>query len=165
MITKLNTKIYIIGSVASGKTTLAKRLSHQLNIPWHELDNVVHVRLPSGDVKRSVEERDSMFNEIIDSERWIIEGVFRPCFNSGFDKADTIILLDTPVMKRKYRIFKRWISQKLKLEDANYKPTLKMLFLMYNWSSGFEKSKDDIFKMLGLYKEKVIILDDNKDIL
>jgi len=37
-------KVYIIGSVASGKTTMARRMSKNLNIPWYELDNVVHIR-------------------------------------------------------------------------------------------------------------------------
>ena len=29
-------KVFIIGTVASGKTTLAKRLSEKINIPWYE---------------------------------------------------------------------------------------------------------------------------------
>ena len=35
-------KIYIIGPVGSGKTTLAKCLSKKYNIPYYELDKVVH---------------------------------------------------------------------------------------------------------------------------
>lgn len=34
-------KIYILGSVASGKTTLAKNLSIKTNIKYYELDNVI----------------------------------------------------------------------------------------------------------------------------
>jgi adenylate kinase family enzyme len=34
-------RIHIIGSVGSGKTTLARTLSSRLNIPFYELDNVV----------------------------------------------------------------------------------------------------------------------------
>lgn len=157
----LRNKIYIIGSVASGKTTMASKLSKQLNIPWYELDNVVHLRLPSGDVKRDAKERDFEFNKITCSDKWIIEGVYRQCFNNGFEKADTIILLDTPPFKRKYRIAKRWICQNLKMEKSNYVPTLKMLFLMYKWSNGFEKSKKDIFETLAPYNDKVIVLKDN----
>ena len=33
-------KIYIIGPVGSGKTTLAKKLAHKLNIKYYELDKV-----------------------------------------------------------------------------------------------------------------------------
>ncbi|WP_440338356.1 shikimate kinase [Lysinibacillus sphaericus] len=41
---KFPSKIHIIGSVGSGKTTLAKELSAKLNIPYYELDNVVLVK-------------------------------------------------------------------------------------------------------------------------
>jgi shikimate kinase len=37
-------KIHIIGSVRSGKTTLARTLSSKLKIPFYELDNVVWKR-------------------------------------------------------------------------------------------------------------------------
>lgn len=159
----LHNRIYIIGSIASGKTTLAKKISNQLNIPWYELDKVVHVKLSSGDERRTPEERDLEFNKIIDSESWIIEGVFRKYFKTGFDKADTIILLDTPSFKRKYFIIKRWICQNLKLEKSDYVPTLKMLFLMYKWSNDFEKSRRGILEMLKCYNGKVIILKDNNE--
>lgn len=158
----LQSKIYISGSVASGKTTMAKKLSKQLNIPWYQLDNVVHIRLSSGDVKRSPQEREIEFNKIINCEKWIIEGVFRECFKNGFEKADTIILLDTPSFKRKYRIIKRWIYQNLKIEESNYVPTLKMLLLMYKWSNDFEMSKNDILEMLKSYNAKVIIMKNNE---
>ncbi|MCB2313092.1 hypothetical protein LGL55_17710 [Clostridium tagluense] len=161
----LHNKIYIIGSVASGKTTLAKKLSNLFDIAWHELDNVVHIRLPSGDVRRFPAERDFEFNKIISCDKWIIEGVFRDCFNEGFDKSDTIILLNTPPYKRKCRIAKRWLRQRLKLEKSNYVPTFKILLRMYKWSNGFEKSKDDILKILEPYKDKVIILSDNTDMI
>ncbi|MBC1520610.1 hypothetical protein HB912_02985 [Listeria aquatica] len=35
-------EIWIIGSVASGKTTLAKELQKELGIPYYELDVFVH---------------------------------------------------------------------------------------------------------------------------
>ncbi|MBZ9689714.1 hypothetical protein G9F72_025890 [Clostridium estertheticum] len=161
---ELYNKIYIIGSVASGKTTMAKKLSNLFNITWHELDNVVHMRLPGGDVTRSSEEITFEFNKIISCEKWIIEGVFRECFNEGFDKADSIILLNTPPYKRKCRIAKRWLCQRIRLEESNYVPTFKMLLRMYKWSSGFEKSKDTILKTLEPYIDKVIVLNDNTDI-
>lgn len=37
-------KIHIIGSVGSGKTTLARNLSTTINVPFYELDNVVWKR-------------------------------------------------------------------------------------------------------------------------
>lgn len=50
-------KIHIIGSVGSGKTTLARELSSKLNIPFYELDNVMWKRYESGDIRRTEEGR------------------------------------------------------------------------------------------------------------
>ncbi|WP_346725815.1 hypothetical protein [Alteribacter keqinensis] len=51
-------KIHIIGSVRSGKTTLAKKLAKKTGIPHFELDNVVWERHQSGD--RSVQKRNEL---------------------------------------------------------------------------------------------------------
>lgn len=36
-------KVYIVGAVASGKSTLAKRLSERLKISHCSLDDIVHI--------------------------------------------------------------------------------------------------------------------------
>jgi len=141
---------------------IKKELGTACNIPWYELDNVVHIRLPSGVTRRSPEERDYQFNRIMNCDNWIIEGVYREFFYGGFDKADTIIFLDIPPYILKYRIAKRWLRQRLKLEKANYVPTLKMLLHMYKWSSEFEKSKDNILRILEPCKNKVIVLNNSE---
>ena len=60
-------KVHIIGSVGSGKTTLAKNLSTKLGIPYYELDNVVWKRYADGDVRRTDQERDVCLRSIIRS--------------------------------------------------------------------------------------------------
>ena len=72
-------KIDIIGSVASGKTTLARKISQKYNVPHYEKDNVVWDRTPDGDRKRSPEERDLYFQKIISGDDWIVEGSPRKC--------------------------------------------------------------------------------------
>ena len=44
-------KIDIIGSVASGKTTLAKKISSKYQVPYYEKDNIVWERTQNGDKK------------------------------------------------------------------------------------------------------------------
>ena len=44
-------KLDIIGSVASGKTTLAKRVAVKFSVPHYEKDNIVWERTPEGDKK------------------------------------------------------------------------------------------------------------------
>ena len=72
-------KIDIIGSVASGKTILAKNISLKYQVPHFEKDNIVWQRTPNGDIKRTPEERDSLFKQVIVSDNWIVEGSPREC--------------------------------------------------------------------------------------
>lgn len=46
-------KIDIIGSVASGKTTLAKKISLKYRVPYYEKDNIVWERTVNGDKKKN----------------------------------------------------------------------------------------------------------------
>lgn len=151
-------RIYIVGSVASGKTTLAQKLAAQLNIPWYELDNVFHERIPKVDRGRAKGERELVFKNILESEKWIIEGVRRECFDEGFLKADIIIFLNTPPYLRKFRIIRRWMLQKLRLEKCEYTADFIMLNKMFKWSKDFEKSKAGLLKLLQPYKNKLVIL-------
>lgn len=124
---KTPNKIRIIGSVGSGKTTLAREVSSILNIPYYELDNVVWKRDQSGDIKRTDAERDQYLKSVSSSGAWIIEGVHSEKWVSdSFHQADLIILLDPRYSVRIYRIIKRFFLQKLRVEKSNYKPTVKI---------------------------------------
>ena len=46
-------KIDIIGSVASGKTTLAKNISLKYQVPHYEKDNIIWQRTDAGDKMRT----------------------------------------------------------------------------------------------------------------
>ncbi|MFF2449464.1 DNA topology modulation protein FlaR [Neobacillus sp. NPDC058068] len=158
-------KIHIIGSVGSGKTTLARTLSAMLKVPHYELDNVVWKRCTTGDIRRTVDERDEYLNSIILTDAWIIEGVHYEWVTQSFQHADVIIFLDTDYAKRTYRIIKRFILQMAGLEKANYKPTFMMFRKMFKWNAYFEnESKPEIVKILSQYPDKLIILKDTKEI-
>lgn len=165
MIITKPTKIHIIGSVGSGKTTLAKKLSSQFNVPYYELDNVVWKRSSTGDIRRTDEDRDELLNKIVQSDHWIIEGVHHKWISPSLHNADVIIFLDTDYSIRRYRIIKRFILQKLGLEKANYKPTLKIFKDMFKWNAQFEiNSKPEIMNMLSLYENKLVIAKEMSDV-
>lgn len=131
-------KIYIIGAVASGKTTLAKTLSDRLDIPYYSLDNVVHLpdaQSPTGNTKRSVTEQAQLFAHILQQDRYIIEDVGRPQFTKGLHEVDHILFLDFSVYQLYKRVIFRWLKQKVGLEKSNYKPTLSMLLKMLKWTN------------------------------
>ncbi|WP_223275772.1 EutP/PduV family microcompartment system protein [Paenibacillus elgii] len=80
-------KVLIIGIVASGKTTLAKRLSQKMNIPSYELDGIVHPQTPDGRYKRTADEQVEVIREIDKSGAWIFEGTDRESYQCLFDMA------------------------------------------------------------------------------
>lgn len=84
-------KIDIIGSVASGKTTLAKRISKKYGVSYYEKDNIVWKRTANGDVKRSPEERDKYFYD-----KWVFE----------FNRMKKRLLKELSMYGGKVKIFK-----------------------------------------------------------
>ena len=148
-------KIYIVGIVASGKTTLATWLSEKIKIPRFELDSIIHDDENNGQ-KRSLEEQLQIIHEINKKEDWIIEGTHRKNLDELFILADKIIYLDIPLYKRRLRILKRYIKQKIGLEKCSYNSNIEMLKMMYKWTNNFEKNKLEFEGKLSKYKNKII---------
>ncbi|MFJ8102537.1 AAA family ATPase [Lysinibacillus sp. NPDC096212] len=164
---KFPRKIHIIGSVGSGKTTLAKELSTTLNIPYYELDNVVWKRQNSGDIRRTEQQKVDYLNNIILTEAWIIEGVHNEDWVAqSFSNADLIIFLDTNYLIRIHRIIKRFTLQKLGLEKSNYKPTLSIFIKMFKWNRHFEEiGKPNFYHKYGMYCDKLLVVTNKREIL
>ncbi|MGM0845158.1 MAG: hypothetical protein ACQEUT_09285 [Bacillota bacterium] len=62
--------------------------------------------------------RGKEFNRIINQKKWIIEGVLHTWTTRGFQEADVIIYLNTPMRVRTWRILKRFTVQKLGFEKG-----------------------------------------------
>jgi adenylate kinase family enzyme len=155
-------KILIIGIVASGKTTLAKKLSKEYKIKHYEIDLIVHD--DKDNYKRTNEEQQNLIKRINENDNWIIEGTLRKNLFNLLQLADIIIYLDIPLMVRKRRILTRFIKQKLRIEKSNYKPDLKMLKNMYKWTKDFEKNKKEFENTISKSGKKIIVLKSKKEI-
>lgn len=151
-------KIYIIGIVASGKTTLARKWSKVLNIPFYELDCIVYGEREGVRYKRTPEEQLEIIKHIDKKGQWIIEGTYRKSAHVLLDLADRIVFLDTPIWKRNVRILSRHMKQVWGLEKCHYKPSFCMLKSMYSWSNDFEKNRSKFEAMLKKYGHKLVII-------
>lgn len=133
-------KIYIIGPVGSGKTTLAKKLSSNMSIKMYELDKIVWDDA-KGNTRRNSKTILKIFNKILKEDSWIIEDVGRSIFAEGLKKADMVYYISlNPIIIYK-RCILRWLKQKIGLETYNYKPTLKSLVEMLKWATNDIKNK------------------------
>ena len=157
-------KIYIIGCLGSGKTTLARKLSKVLDIPYYELDEIAYRYENKKRRRVEIEEQKVLLNKIDSEGQWILEGVYRKSYDHILESCDTIIFLDTPLKKRQINIIKRFVKQQLGIEQCNYKSDLKMLSFMLQWNKDFEKTRYLFEKRLKKYEEKVIYIEKFKDI-
>lgn len=149
-------KLLIFGSVASGKTTLARKLSDELNIIYYEGDCIAWGFPNEKRYKRSNQEQKEIIEKIDENSSWIIEGTYRDSQKILYDLADVIIFLDTPLYIRIYRMIFRFIQQKIGYEESNYKPTYDMLKHMFKWTIDFERNRNFHKKRLIEYKKKLI---------
>lgn len=150
-------KLLIIGIVASGKTTLARKLSIKYNIPYFEIDQIVHDDI--NNLKRNNKEQMDIINGIDKNNKdWIIEGTLRRNMDYLLNLANKIVYIDIPVKIRRKRIVTRYIKQKLGIEKSNYKPSLKMLKMMFKWTNDYERNKEDMDYRLKNYIDKTTIL-------
>ena len=155
-------KVLIIGSVASGKSTLARKLSNKFNIKSYEIDSIVHD--DANNIKRKNEDQQKIIEKIDNQKEWIIEGTLRRNLYNLLEMADNIIYVDTPLIIRKKRIFTRYIRQKLGIEKCGYKPSYKMLKNMYTWTKEFESKRKDFEDVLKKHQEKLIVIKNSNDI-
>ena len=153
-------KILIVGTVGTGKTTLARKLSKEYNIKYYEIDSIVHDDVNKK--KRTPQQQNEIISNINKEDGWIIEGVLRENLEYLLEIAEKIIYLDIPKNIRNKRIIARYIKQKIGIEKSNYKPSLKMLKMMYKWSNEFEKNREGFENKLNKYVDKLEVIGNEK---
>lgn len=85
----------IASSSGNGKTTLGRHLAKELGVPFIELDALVHGH---NWTETSDEELKRILKPIVNSERWVIDGMYeRKLGHLVIDRADTILWLDLPI--------------------------------------------------------------------
>ena len=151
-------KILILGVVASGKTTLAKRMSVENNINYYEIDSII--KDYKNGLRRTDEEQQEEIERINSQPSWIIAVNLSDNMYNLLKLADIIIYLDTPLHVRKRRLFYRFIKQKLKIEECDYKPNIKTLREEYKETDEAERYKDRLKNELLRYAQKVFVLRD-----
>jgi len=158
-------KIRIIGPCGSGKTYIAKELSRKYNTPYYELDNLVWNRT---EVQRRnpVEVRDALLMDILRQDSWIIEGVHYKWGMDSFRQADIIVIIKPNKLTTQYRVVRRFIRTRLRVESSNYKQTLHNLYTMlFVWNKDYYSvSLPAIMNLTDVYSDKRVVIARNRDL-
>ena len=87
----IGSKIILLGCAGSGKSTFSGKLHEVTGLPLIHLDNIwwktdrTHI---------SREEFDIKLKEILEADRWIVDGDYSRTYKARFKTCDTVVFLD-----------------------------------------------------------------------
>ncbi len=99
-------RIMIIGPGGAGKSTLARTIGEQLNLPVFHLD--AHMWQPNWVMTPRHEQR-VIQERLLTADRWVIDGNYSSTMDLRIAKADTIIFLDINHRIALYQAVKRYM--------------------------------------------------------
>lgn len=123
-------RVTIVASASgNGKTTLGRELARRLDVPFVELDALVHgpnwVETPNDELQRIVE-------PILAGEGWVVDGTYRGKLGDlVLRNADVVVWLDQPIAVWLPRLVRRtWrrIRSREELWNGNRETLRKVLF-------------------------------------
>jgi adenylate kinase family enzyme len=157
-------KITILGLTASGKTTLAHKMSQKLGIPVTHLDKIFWRE--KGGIKQDIFVDD--LQEVMKADRWIIEGSMprSKTLPMRLENADTIILYDMPLWHVLWRQTKRFFKYYGKVRpDMGGDYVQKYPFTWSELMHALKYPMEDLYSKIEPYKtsKKVIVIKSKKD--
>jgi adenylate kinase family enzyme len=145
-------KAIIIGCPGSGKSTFANKLRNITKLPLYHLDMIWHKEDRTTITK---EEFDVKLSNLLEKDRWIIDGNYQRTLEMRLKECDTVFLMDYPldicIAGVKSRVGHKhddlpWIEDNL---DSEFKEKIV----------NFSKDKlPKIYDLLEKYKDRNIII-------
>ena len=89
----IGNRILILGCPGSGKSTFARALAARTGLPVVHLDNLWW-RADGTHISR--EDFDRALGELLEGERWILDGDYSRTYEVRLRAADTVVFLDYP---------------------------------------------------------------------
>ena len=150
-------KIRIFGATASGKSTLAKYLGEQLNLPIFSTDKV---KYPNNfEIEIPETERNKYIQKNI-KQKWIVEGVhYEKWCKVTYENSDIILILEKSTITLIYRIIKRTLKiKKLSLKNK-IKDIIKLIKMIFKYS----KKENHTYEKLAKNNNKPFLIIKNNN--
>ncbi len=160
-------RVMVIGvSAGVGKSTFARKLGQRLHIPVHHLDTYFW---KPGWIEASSDEFFGSQSNLVEKEKWIIEGNYTKTIHIRELSCDTVIYLELPLRTCLYRVVKRFLTNIGHTRPdmtIGCKEKLDWKFIKFIISTYFAR-KEMMKERLKTYKtmgKKVIILKTKEEI-
>jgi adenylate kinase family enzyme len=164
-------KINIIGPSASGKTTLARKLSNGFNLKHINLDYVLFRHV--GKKNRIAVKKDKYLAEIkgiVKGDNWLIEGI-NP-FNIVLKNAEVIIWLKPSLLSALKRQWKRYFTDSRQRREHGFINNVKLSRYIIRQYLGNPNKKTDpkgtwvksVNRVLERYQDKVMVVNSNSEL-
>lgn len=160
-------RIDVVGLPASGKSTFAEAVSKKLSIPHIHLDRFWFEsggrqgRFDTPNLEEVRAKVRARVVEAIKSESWVSDGVYLHVQDEIAGRADAIVFLDIPLLKRLLNHTQRAFSQKKRHNELTFWDDITFLkeIVRREFSSG-PKLREFVEKE----KDKVVILRSRKEV-
>lgn len=156
-------KILIIGGPEMGKSTLANKLSEQLDLPVCHIDAINY---KENWIQRDKKERDDIILKKVNEEKWILDGLYKETLQESMEKSDLIIILWFSKYTQLKGIFKRHIKNKEKeredIPGCIDKLELEFIKFTLRYKTRMQPIIDDILQ--GRYIDKVLMFKKQKEL-
>ena len=153
-------RISVIGGSGTGKTTLTSNLGNKLNLPIYHIDGIHHLK--NWEI-RDKSERDAIILDLIEKEKWIIDGTYRATLEKRLKKSDLVIFLDFSTFAQIRGVLKRYFTnpgkEKYEIPGCNEKLSLKFLLFVWNWR---KEKRSFILENLNKIDSKKVIIFKNR---
>jgi adenylate kinase family enzyme len=151
-------RVMIFGPSASGKSTVADALAKKLNFPVCHLDQLRFLPHTFW-VPRPIEEFRMLHDEVVNSEKWIVDGNYTDLMPSRVARATAAIWLNPPAAVCIFNFYKRFFRKNRRqnpyvglLDGADEKFTIAPLKYIFR-----HKLKKRLFvKLMGQFRGQKI---------
>jgi hypothetical protein len=126
-------KYVVVGASGNGKTTFSKRLAAKLDVPYVQLDELMHLpgwqEASDEDFRRSVDEATS-------GDAWVVDGSYGNKLGSSlYERADVIVWLDQSVPLVMTRLARRAIRDIRTQRDLFNGNRQTWRFAFFGWNA------------------------------